>query len=310
MSVVPSDFRVCHYTSAVGLLSILRSGTLWATSATFMNDSEEMQTGATAFAGLLESRREDLTEDEIAHIQASGLVTGTGAFGNFLLSAATDPDKLTLWRNYGVSEVAYSVELDPTTRLVPLAQVPDEAHPSPPPGFYEREYERDPETGETFSADPHPDSIGCIGGDWRPVTYVTGPDDAVISKHFETDLQQYRARQGQQGIWIPRYMVANSALDFIKDAGFADESEVRMVQWVTPWWKFVLYRAGRFGVTPYIELTTTEGSDDYATAAGKLPIKSVMVGPNAPKGAEHAARTLLDRYGYDAPVLRSMTPYR
>ncbi|PZE33596.1 hypothetical protein [Curtobacterium sp. MCLR17_055] len=305
-----SDFRVCHYTSADGLLSILRSGTLWATSATFMNDSEEMQTGATAFAGLLESRREDLTEDEIEHIEASGLVTGTGAFGNFLLSAATDPDKLTLWRNYGVSEVAYSVELDPATRLVPLAQVSGDAHPSPPAGYFDREYQTDPETGDRLSEDPHPDTLACMGGGWRKVTYVTGPEDPTIADHFERDLEQYRARQGQPGFWIPRYMLTNSALDFIKDAGFADESEVRSVHWVNPWWKFVRYRAGRFGVTPYIELTTMDESEDFATSAGKLPIKSVTVGPNAPTGAKQAARALLQSYGYDAPVQRSKTPYR
>jgi hypothetical protein len=39
-----------------------------------------------------------------------------------------------------------------------------------------------------------------------------------------------------------------------KNPGFEDEREVRVTWTVNPWWKFVLYRASRFGVTPYVEV--------------------------------------------------------
>jgi hypothetical protein len=305
------DFRVCHYTGTQGLISILTTHTLRATSAAFMNDANEMRTGAAAFSELLESRRHALNADEIEHVEQSGLLSVSGAFRNFLLSAADDPDNLTLWRNYGVSQVAYSIELDPRAPLVPLAKSKQDKHPSPPPGFYDREMDTDPATGESFPVDADPDWVAAFGGAWQRVSYVEDFSNPTIVAHFDDMIDKFR-RRGKGGIWIPAYAVGNSLLDFIKDAGFEDEREVRSVHWVNPWWKFVEYRETKFGVAPFISLTTP-GSEttEWAATANKLPIVSVTIGPNATDAAEKALRALLDQWGYgDAKISRSKTPYR
>ncbi|WP_285026098.1 hypothetical protein [Plantibacter sp. ME-Dv--P-122b] len=311
---MPEVERACHYTSTQGLISILQNHALRASSAAFMNDANEMRSGARAFRTAFEARRAGLQSDEHTHVEHSGLMNEETAFSNFLLSAARDPDSLTLWRNYGVSEVAYSIELDGSQSLVPLVARSGESHPSPPPDFYAPdEVAEDGTPIHYFPAD----ATFVLGGSWRDVDYIEGVDDPLIGKRLDELIARYRKNRDAGKLIVTGY--ANAPIDFMKDRGFSDEREVRCVFTVNPWWKFVRYRPTRFGIVPYIELTGGGGKMEeewgsrgsWAMTPQPLPVKRVTIGPNAPHEAERALRSLLDQTGYgSASVARSETPYR
>jgi hypothetical protein len=275
-----------------------------------MNDADEMRSGAKAFTDYLEAKKPTLSEDEIKHIEFTGITNGTGVFKNFLLSAALDPDSLTLWRNYGVSEVAYSIELDASVKLLPLEGRKGDRHPNPPAGYYDRGTDTD-QQGNEFPIEPDPDTIYCMGGEWRKVSYISGSGDPKIEKEFESILRTYRKKRTGV-LWIPAFMLSNSPLDFFKDDGFRDEREIRSVYWVNPWWKFVHFRPSRFGVVPYVELTGPGTSTkDHATEPSELPIRAITIGPNAPADSDEALKNLLEISGYPSvEVKKSRTPYR
>jgi len=204
---VPSDLRVCHYTSAAGIVSILQRHVLWASSAAFMNDANEMRSGALAFSDLFETRKGSLSIDEQEHVRDSGVLTGSGAFRNFLVSAAMDPDNLTLWRNYGESEVAYSIELDAHIHLIPLQITDAGEHPNPPAGYFDREQDFDPGTGESFYVGPDPDHVFTLGGSWDKVTYIASENDPKVLETFDKMIADHRMHASMgKGCWPYRCM--------------------------------------------------------------------------------------------------------
>lgn len=87
----------------------------------------------------------------------------------YLVSASTSRDLLTLWRSYGAG-ASYAIGFDSAIKLHPIEHVAGEAHPSPPPGFYDDAYEEiDGRTERLYD----PDGVGVLGGSWRTVTTLT-----------------------------------------------------------------------------------------------------------------------------------------
>jgi hypothetical protein len=81
-------------------------------------------------------------------------------------------------------------------------------------------------------------------------------------------------------------------LPYVKNSAFADEHEVRQVFTVPP--QFIpKFRAGRYGITPYVEVANTYrkiqesqyflGYPDY----NKLPVRAVTLGPTNQASAEN-----------------------
>jgi Protein of unknown function (DUF2971) len=94
-----------HYTSPIGLKGIIESRTLWASSATFLNDESELtyvdtivepivrELTATSDAG---SVRE--FSERFAQMKLSSFARG---FGVFVACFCEEPDLLSQWRGYG-----------------------------------------------------------------------------------------------------------------------------------------------------------------------------------------------------------------
>lgn len=101
----PPDDLVWHYTDAHGLLSIVRTDTLWATSAQFLNDAGEVAMAVELL------RREVLRRaaageggpyrDVAGLIERSGRSHAISPASFYVLSAATQWDLLAMWRSYG-----------------------------------------------------------------------------------------------------------------------------------------------------------------------------------------------------------------
>lgn len=125
---------VWHYTDATGLLSILRTNTLWATSSQFLNDRGEIELGqrlaADRMAELADADpdsvyaevRAQMAEQQQAASQRPSQDQGGAIF--FVLSASTSSDSLAMWRNYGGAGESYAIGLDPEATLATRTRTP------------------------------------------------------------------------------------------------------------------------------------------------------------------------------------------
>ncbi|WP_139205309.1 hypothetical protein [Plantibacter sp. MMLR14_011] len=307
-----------HYTTAHGLLEIVRRHRIWATSAAYMNDRNEIREGRDAIRRALDRRRPQLEEWQLKLLAKMGIDRDPTPISVFLLSAALDGDSLTLWRSYGAgAEAEYAIDLDPSVSLWPVIQNDAEQHPEPPPGYYENAQE-EVEPGH-FAQMYDPDAASVLVSGWGKVEYLRD-----TSRVVEVELEEIigglkKSAEGSFYIMFSDYQGGLDPTVFFKQPGFSDEVEVRSTWRVDPWWRFVLHRVGRFGITPYVEVAASRGNPDRQhwrgiarDETGLLPIRSIRIGPTRGEDdAEVTLRALLDAYGYGGvKILRSSTPYR
>lgn len=150
---------------------------------------------------------------------------------------------------------------------------------------------------------------------WRKVRYNSAGVDQRVEKIAKRAVEPEHELTDMFLSW---HELADIKMLELKHPAFKDEREARMILEVNPRWKFTHHYEGRFGVTPFIELSaaTDENqhypNDRYLTKAGRLPIRSVQIGPT-PLGDEviGATREFLELNGYpDVYVSRSTIPFR
>ncbi|TFB71524.1 hypothetical protein E3O06_11810 [Cryobacterium glaciale] len=287
------------------------SDSIWATSAAFMNDANEMKTGVNALKSTFARIEGSLSKTDRDLVSRSSLLRGSSVFDSFLVSASALPDLLTLWRGYGAGQVAYAVGLDRARTLVPREQIPGDEHPCPPPGYRDGEIE---EIDDRLIRLYDSDSVFVFGGEWKDVKYVstTGTPD------HETQIRDFIAER-KFAIARGAFLVdvgpnVDGPINHEKDDGFIDEREVRIIVGLSPDWKFVKFREGRFGLIPYIEMTAGAADTHYISkdAPTLLPIGHVKIGPSPdPESALRALRVFLDSQGYGSTeISASSIPFR
>ena len=303
---------VWHYTDTNALISIIENHRLWASSAAFMNDTNEMQTRHRAFcrtyaqirSSLKTTQQEEL--DKVYHHDAPAI----GSQPQFLLSASESADALTLWRSYGSTDSVFSIGLDTSVELKVIPQLKETSHPDPPTGYFE-EFEDVHEDGYTYVM-CNPDIEHDDVSQWSKVKYVPRSGDVAHEEHLR-NLAARALVKNTNSIRIPPSASSGSnnsraLANLEKDQSFADEREVRIIAIINPEWKFVKYRSGPQGLTPYIELGTI-----HEQSIGKLPIRQIMIGPNSvnTENQKVSLRSLLDSNGYsEVQILVSEIPYR
>lgn len=321
-----ADNVVWHYTNGPGLISILSHHVLWATSAPFLNDQQEVALGGELIIRRLLELGEAEGADEffstLAQKVRDGVAHGQGpspaAF--YILSASQAWDSLVMWRNYGGAQESYAIGIDADAPLRVLADRAIEP--------------------ALFGATPGT-RINVRRTRWEPVRYDEHEQLALVDAVFDglpEELTRFRDRLGDLEMTsredIPPEALAElnearddleQALLLIKHAGFVDERETRqaIVMWTAddPAAKalearLVRYRSTAYGMAPYLELTgAPEGAranEPVAREASPLPIRAVAISPS-PNGDEatESLRGLLTSRGYsDVPVLRSSIPFR
>ncbi|RYB93996.1 hypothetical protein EUA93_06295 [Nocardioides oleivorans] len=300
----PPDGLVWHYTNATGLIAILSSHTLWATSAQFLNDAGEVALAVELLQAELTRRAadgDDFFRDAAALIEQGGRDHEISPSLFFVLSAAGGWDLLAMWRNYGGTrggQESYAIGLHPDSPLAVLAASAD--------------------TGE----------VGVRHRAWAPVRYSAEDQAALVDAVFD-DLPDEVARAidlASTGATRAEVMTdaadllddMEQALLLIKHEGFTDERETRhsTVLYRGPHdgalpTGLVRYRATPYGLAPYLCLTGGDGAP-VRTDASRLPIRAVAMSPS-PHGTA-AVGSLLDlmaEHGYgDVPVVRSRIPFR
>jgi hypothetical protein len=319
---------IWHYTDGAALMNILANNELWAGSAAFMNDTNELLSGSIQLRKHFEDQRTALPEYVIEGLEKYIPEVRERSRHYFVLSASSDGDSLTMWRYYGRDQVSFAVGLDRKESLVPLARLKEDRHPNPPADYYDDMYDKDangdvltgPDTGPVIIFDP--DSLIIEGGAWKPVVYDPAQQGRIIAEIFEelrkgVEKRSSPSEPDRHWIWLFPYLM-NESLDLIKNSGFQDEREERIIVWPNPDWKFVFHRPGPFGLVPYVKLTSLGGVNDdvhedrFATEPGRLPIREIRIGPT-PYSAEAAAslKQLISFHGlHDVKVSYSEIPFR
>lgn len=317
---------VWHYTNGPGLISILSHHVLWATSAPFLNDQQEVALGGELIVRRLLELGESEGADEFFSAMAQkvrdGVDHGQGpspaAF--FILSASQVWDSLVMWRNYGGAQESYAIGIDADAPLRVLG---------------------DPTIDPELFGDKPGTGINVRRTRWEPVRYDEGEQLALVDAVFDglpEEFTRFRDRLGDfdktspDGIPPEAYAELNEARDdleqallLIKHSGFVDERETRqaIVMWTADdpaaralEARLVRYRSTAYGMAPYLELTGapagTPANEPVAREAAHLPIRAVAISPSPnDDDATDSLRGLLTSRGYrDVPVLRSSIPFR
>jgi hypothetical protein len=267
-----------HYTTAPGLLGILRDGSpcLWATDLRFLSDAEEAIYAERFFVDSLRAMENPaLDPSQPAHQSAGDFGTAFEGYRELVIDAlrakqfpvyvtcfCESGDLLSQWRGYG-SDHGYAIEFN-RDALAELALPPYDA----------------------------PNLVRVRYGDEAAKDVL---DDAL--KHMRSD-----ANLGHPGVHS-YYMARDltSKLATIKHPGFSEEREWRLIATFEaddP--ALVRFRATPVAVAPYIELRVPTDA-----------VISIRVGPGRHVDVRSAGvQRLLARLGRDVPVLQSEVPLR
>lgn len=118
--------RLYHYTSADGLLNILKSGMLWFSSIHHMNDPSELRYGMMMALDELRRIQPDTKGAAARLVQRSIYALEQGApttpFNYFIASFSHHADDLGQWRAYGDNGKGYALGIKPEYfKIVPRA---------------------------------------------------------------------------------------------------------------------------------------------------------------------------------------------
>lgn len=283
-----------HYTDAGGVIGILRSGALWATNIDSLNDSTELHHGFSVIESLLAkvrgSRHVAKAQKEYLQRVVEAAKSDLVRRKLYVFCASEAQDSLSQWRGYGGGP-GYAVGLA-SERAPLISNVVDvvSSRAGLPPQWSKVIY--DPSDQEHLAA--------------RALGYIAHRAPRNLS-----DSQALRFIVGEDARYLTRIAAC------FKHPSFAEEQEVRVLLDADGVESALQFRAGRFGVTPYVEAAFGEvivEGGGTPVALGKrdeLPIRSIMVGPAShPEAATSGIEILTECYGVVADILSSEAPYR
>lgn len=297
---------VWHYTDGAGLLSILANQVLWATASGYLNDSGEVALGQR----LLLERFTDLAGQEHPvfaglrnRLERAGDQRGPDASWFFILSAATSPDSLAMWRTYGGRGESYALGLEAASPLKVLVD--------------------DPAAVESRVVRQRT---------WSAVRYdEQGQRDLVeaVYTQLANELDHVLQLRDRVGTTTADYLAAlddtleaaEQALLLIKHPGFREEHETRHTTVVLGAGSraqtlagLARFRHGAYGVTPYLELTGGAPSDPgrLTTQRSPLPIRAIAISPsrNGAAARDSVASMLASHHLDDVRIVPSEIPFR
>lgn len=267
-----------HYTSREGLLGILKSGSLWASSCMFMNDIKEFSHASNMLkdaASVRSSRSSDWLHRQLLN-HAQTLDTALDLRKQIAIcSMSEDGDLLGQWRAYGRPGDSYAIGFDGLALAKELQRQGVLLAPC------------------VYSAPEQQDAID------RTLDICL----ARASKSGFTEADA-TARPIPTGLAT---LVSNAAMCYIqtcvllKHPSFMEEREWRLVH-LGGDFKF---RPGRSHLVPYAELA-------FGTPFYLGLVKEVVIGPSPAHDTDEASlRWFLNEcFGGTTPIRRSSVPYR
>lgn len=278
-----SNNYVWHYTNGYACLSIIKSGNLWASSPESLNDASEMTHGLTLIREAFEKVMNEAKEDEDYSPEEwetvkllMGEVLDATYFDTILnevyyISASSQPDSLTLWRNYANGD-GFALGLSTKIELSADGIALDD----------------DEDTGSLR------DDIPPISG-WYRVTYKKNQKERLATEFIQNTIEDIdRAGQSDHEALVRELRKQAVILaSVMKHDAFEDEKEVRWI--TTNFTNFdpVHYEHGRRSIVPVLHVRTASQDEEAL-----LPLRGVRCSPVAPDGIVRTIQGLLRQKDY------------
>lgn len=283
-----SDDLVWHYTTSAGFQGIVSNHEIWASHSRHLNDPDE---GGFLLESFLAEVREGLSRvgrkdavDDWMHIKYLNLSGPGGLFRPdpfyFLTCGTSLEDSLLMWRDYARERVSYAIGFDPNVRFSAKEPHADLRYAPSPEEFEWQKVEY--VDSRTELPQPVSDEIQAACRDAVP-RGVDPEEFDWMEIHFKllAILEEFSARY--------------------KHAAYRVEEESRLiVRSDSPnAWDF---RSGQYGLTAHVRLESSRhqkwGMRLKGSKVNFLPIRSVILSPNATDADVEMAEALLYANGY------------
>lgn len=275
-----------HYTNAKGLLGILESNEIRASSPRFVNDKSEMTYGlakmkefwsnGSDFQGI-HGHSKDFISEALDEKDFENQIDNT-----FFVSASKNGNNLNQWRNYSGSD-GFAIELDLETNLCHKGLI------APVNGLGMIE--------------------GLIFSDWYDVNY----DETSLEKRFLElirflpqiqDFTQLKSHDAK--ISFAKVVLMSNFLKF-KHPAYLHEEEIRYViatdDSIQP-----DYVEKNGLIRPYLGLHTCDS--EISKSYLPLPILNIRCGPEMKNGEVKMIKEMMNTYGYETlEVFKSNIPF-
>ncbi|WP_432245634.1 DUF2971 domain-containing protein [Arthrobacter sp. G.S.26] len=293
-----SNNYVWHYTNGYACLSIIKSGNLWASSPESLNDASEMTHGLSLIGEAFEKQLNEAKEDEeydpddweTVELLMSEVLDAT-YFDTILnevyyISASSQPDSLTLWRNYANGD-GFALGLSTKIELSADGIALDD-------------------DGDSESLR---DDVPPISG-WYRVTYKKNQKERLATEFIQNAIEDIdRAGESDHEALVKELRKQAVILaSVMKHDAFEDEKEVRWI--TTNFTNFdpVHYEHGRRSIVPVLHVRTASQDED-----ARLPLRGVRCSPVAPDGIVRTIEGLLTQLDYrqaSRNVKKSEQPFK
>lgn len=307
-----------HYTGAAGLMGILGRNVLWATEASYLNDSSELLYSLDMLQDAWSAKFGELGE-KVPEVGVVDTVRNRMTSATFVGCLCADGDLLSQWRGYA-STGGYAIGFDTRELLdnfledtkagifAPVSYAPESAR---------RAAERWALNATAVWKTRFPNglvdfistaaAVQTVAAE-NPHEFINDPD-FVRNRLMADDVVETLAKAMYEFTEESFGYLAMAAA-FHKDPAFAAEEEWRLVTTrplnsvgMTDGVKF---RETQSGIAPYVELT-------FQKSKAATPIKEIVIGPGRDfDGQARALRMLLLAEGYSdgIKIVASKVPFR
>lgn len=272
-----------HYTKCYAASNILRSGVLYATKSSFLNDTNEMEYILHVAGEVIGDLRNEAWQ-ELLMDQVIGAVDEFRRHDIFVLSFSEDADSITLWSEFG-EETGYNLGFDGEQLISGIQN----SHKIYWHGRVIYNHDSQYSLIETLLKDTVPAQIGK-------------PLESILEEEIrQSGTEAFRQFRKSLLATLNIYAI------FYKQPEFAPEKEYRL-GFLNPDRRRIRYRSQEGFLLPYIEIRVIP-ADGREKAL--LPLKSITV---APKNHVDLARKGMIQYteslGYQIPVTLSALKLR
>lgn len=272
---IPPDSTLWHYTTGNSLIEIIKSGTIFATQLSGLNDTTELRYGASLFRSALETlhTKFGLTPEIIAFIEKATeyfkenpRYPAQASNPSFVTCFSAVKNDLSQWRAYGGGENGYAIGFRARTLLgVPQSMI----------------------ARINYDKDLH-QRLAQKSAEKIVTDFVEGTE-----KYKPEDLSE----------WTSEFLEAwgraiTMVSPLIKDQHFKAEEECRIVKgFVESDLNDLVFIQKRSMMSRHLPIRPGPSQliENY-----KLPIAEIMVGPcRHPEISRTSVNTMLRKYGYD-----------
>ena len=263
----PTPVSLYHYTDAHGLMGIHEKQCLWSTNARFLNDEMELSWSSEVFGKALDEYPcENAEEREMLDRMKEATTLLNSGLQIFCFSFSEKRDDLNQWRGYAGTASPYCIGFEAEQLSWQMASSELLSV------IYDRE-EQDAIAKSII------DLVVCF---YRENLYRQ--DDVPAYYHMGHCIHQFRIITSYASLRFKSpHWQGEREWRLVTVFGYRDQLEDR-----------IKFRAGRFGVIPYIELFT-----ENTAGIKRLAIDSITVGPTPLREATlQATQMYLGRSGY------------